>query len=179
MNIGEKIRRLRMTMGLTQEDLANRCELTKGFISQIERDVTSPSIATLIDILECLGTSLKDFFNEKSEDKVVFGKDDVFVRENSDEGHVIRWLVPNAQKNMMEPILIEISPDSRSSVHRPHEGECFGYVLKGAVNLVLGEKKLKVKKGESFYYAADASHYIENQLSGDAVVLWVCTPPIF
>ena len=51
MQIGEKIRILRMEKQLTQEELANRCELSKGFISQVENDLTSPSIATLIDIL--------------------------------------------------------------------------------------------------------------------------------
>lgn len=61
MNIGEKIKRLRKKNGLTQEELADRCELTKGFISQIERDLTSPSIATLVDILESLGTNLQEF----------------------------------------------------------------------------------------------------------------------
>lgn len=50
---------------MTQEELADRCELTKGFISQVERDLTSPSIATLVDILEGLGTNLKDFFSMK------------------------------------------------------------------------------------------------------------------
>ncbi len=50
MKIGEKIRRLRVQNSLTQEELADRCELTKGFISQVERDLTSPSIATLMDI---------------------------------------------------------------------------------------------------------------------------------
>ncbi len=58
----KKIRRLRIKNALTQEELADRCELTKGFISQVERDLTSPSIATLVDILEGLGTNLKDFF---------------------------------------------------------------------------------------------------------------------
>ncbi len=62
MEIGEKIKRLRIQNSLTQEELADRCELTKGFISQVERDLTSPSIATLADILEGLGTNLKDFF---------------------------------------------------------------------------------------------------------------------
>ena len=61
MEIGPKIKRLRIQLGLTQEELANRCELSKGFISQLERDLTSPSIATLIDILECLGTSPRAF----------------------------------------------------------------------------------------------------------------------
>ena len=70
MEIGEKIRRLRIEKQLTQEELANRCELSKGFISQVENDLTSPSIATLIDILEILGTNLTEFFSEASEEKV-------------------------------------------------------------------------------------------------------------
>ena len=57
--------------GLTQEELADRCELTKGYISQLENDLTSPSIATLIDILSALGTNLKEFFQDvESEEKV-------------------------------------------------------------------------------------------------------------
>lgn len=166
-------------MGLTQEELANRSELTKGFISQIERDVTSPSIATLIDILECLGTNLKDFFSEESDSKIVFQKDDVFVQENEADGHGIQWLVPNAQKNMMEPILIRIRPQGRSSLYQPHEGEFFGFVLKGAVTLTVGEQVLKAKKGESFYYKAYAPHYIENHAKAEATILWVCAPPHF
>ena len=84
MKIGEKIKRLRIKNQLTQEELANRCELSKGFISQVERDLTSPSIATLMDILECLGTNIKDFFNEPVDEKIVFKKDDIFIRENPD-----------------------------------------------------------------------------------------------
>lgn len=61
VNIGEKIRRYRQKLGLTQEELASRTELSKGFISQLERDLTSPSIATLTDILEALGTNLSEF----------------------------------------------------------------------------------------------------------------------
>ena len=57
VQIGDKIRRLRVEKQLTQEELANRCELSKGFISQLENDLTSPSIATLMDILEILGTN--------------------------------------------------------------------------------------------------------------------------
>ena len=52
MNIGERLRQLRLQRGLTQEEMADRCELSKGFISQVERDLASPSIATLTDMLE-------------------------------------------------------------------------------------------------------------------------------
>lgn len=54
MNIGKKLKRLRQEKYLTQDELASRCELSKGFISQVERDLTSPSIANLADILEGL-----------------------------------------------------------------------------------------------------------------------------
>ena len=65
MEIGEKIKELRIERGLTQEELADRAELSKGFISQVERDLTSPSIATLEDIVISLGTDLTSFFSEK------------------------------------------------------------------------------------------------------------------
>lgn len=61
MSIGQKIRRLRQVQQLTQEELAQRSELTKGFISQVERDLTSPSVATFLDILEALGVSPTTF----------------------------------------------------------------------------------------------------------------------
>ena len=76
MVIGEKIKNLRLYCNLTQEELADRCELTKGYISQLENDLTSPSIATLIDILSALGTSLKEFFAEEEEKKIVFSESD-------------------------------------------------------------------------------------------------------
>ena len=63
MSIGNKIKELRNKVSLTQTELAERCDLTKGYISQIENDLTSPSITTLTDILTALGTTLSDFFN--------------------------------------------------------------------------------------------------------------------
>ena len=67
MDIGERLKQHRLQLGLTQEELAERSELTKGFISQVERDLTSPSVASLEDILEALGTNLGDFFNEEKQ----------------------------------------------------------------------------------------------------------------
>ena len=90
MELGEKIKRLRLQHGLTQEELALRCDLSKGFISQLERDLTSPSIATLKDVLECLGTDLRTFFSEPEEEKIVFGTQDVFDTRDEERGTVTR-----------------------------------------------------------------------------------------
>lgn len=179
MDIGKKIRRLRIQNSLTQEELAERCELTKGFISQVERDLTSPSIATLRDILEGLGTNLRDFFNEIEDEKFVFTEEDVFITENEDYKYKLKWIIPNAQKNTMEPILVELEQGGRTKEDSPHEGEEFGYVLKGSIFVYLGKEKYKVKKGESFYYKANYNHYIANAGKSKASVIWVSTPPSF
>ena len=152
MQIGAKLKLLRQRCELTQEELGDRCELTKGYISQLENEITSPSIATLTDILEALGSTLAEFFAEEKEEKTVFTKEDYFVK--TEEGHSITWLVPNSQKNEMEPILITIEPGQSTTMDMPHEGEEFGYVLDGTVYLHHGKKREKCKKGDTFYKQA-------------------------
>ncbi|OPJ59191.1 helix-turn-helix domain-containing protein [Clostridium oryzae] len=179
MQIGDKIKRLRIEKELTQEELANRCELSKGFISQIERDLTSPSIATLTDILEVLGTNLPEFFKEEKEEKVVFTKEDMF--ESSDEKlkYSLKWLVSNAQKNSMEPIMLALEGGGRYMEDYPHGGEEFGFVLSGTITLHLGKYKYKVKKGESFYFKPNVNHFVSNDGSTLAKIIWISTPPSF
>jgi len=177
--IGRKIKELRLENGLTQEELADRSELTKGFISQVERDLTSPSISTLQDILEALGTNLSEFFSDDSEEVNVWSEKDFFEKIDETNRVRIRWIVPNAQKYEMEPILLDIAPGGVAYDEEPHAGEEFGYVLKGEVSLRIGKRKFKVEKGQTFYYASNKTHQMENLANTKAVVLWVSTPPMF
>ena len=180
MEIGSKIKRLRVRLGLTQEELAARTELTKGFISQLERDITSPSIATLMDILEALGTNVSEFFSEREEDGLaVYSAEDMFIKEDEEAGVTIRWLVTNAQKNALEPILVTLSPGASTEPDDPHEGEEFGYVLSGAITLISGEQKHRVRRGDAFYFRPTRVHYLTNSGKRPAEVLWVSTPPSF
>ena len=179
MKIGDKIKMLRIKNGLTQEELANRSELSKGFISQIERDLTSPSIATLVDLLQCLGSNLKDFFNDIVDEKIVFSKEDAFLKENHELKHKIEWIVPNSQKNHMEPILMILDVNGASEMEDPHGGEEFGYVLSGSIHIHLGSRKYRAKKDESFYFKPALVHHISNAGKTEAKLLWVSTPPSF
>lgn len=177
MQIGEKLKRLRVKNQLTLEELANRSEVTKGFLSQVERNLTSPSIATLGDILEALGTTLGEFFSEDKEEKIVFAASDFFV--NIQDDYSISYIVPNAQKNSMEPMLMELKGGGRSEEYGPFEAEEFGYVLQGKVILHYGDRKYTVKKGQSFYFKGDRSHYLSNEWESVAKVIWVSNPPSF
>lgn len=177
MDIGNKLKELRVLKGLTQEELADRSELSKGFISQLERNLTSPSITTLMDILQCLGTSIGEFFNEAPDEQIVFGKQDYFVKEDTEYKNEIKWIIPNAQKNTIEPIYLTLQAGGSTCPDTPHEGEEFGYVLQGAVSIHLGNKTYKAKKGESFYYTADKTHLLSSK--NGATLIWVSSPPSF
>ena len=179
MDIGKRLKQLRIKNNLTLEELASRSELTKGYLSQLERNLASPSIATLEDIAEALGTNLSIFFAEEKEEQIIFTKKDEFVDEQED--HIIHWIVPNAQKNLMEPVLLELLPKSKSKIVDPHEGEEMGYVLQGSIYLCKENdtKGKVVKKGETFYIKGNESHYLENRTNKIVHVLWISTPPIF
>lgn len=177
MDIGQRIKRFRTQNELTLEELASRCELSKGFLSQLERNLTSPSIQTLSDITEALGMDLAQFFSVDINDKVVFTQEDYFVDQK--EGLRIEYIVPNAQKNDMEPLLIEIDAYSSSQTINPHSGEEFGYILSGKIILHNGKKKHIVKKGQTFYLKGSYAHTLINDSNSVAKVLWISTPPIF
>ena len=175
--IGARIRNLRNRNGLTQQELADRTELTKGFISQLERGQVSASVVTLFDLIECLGTTPAEFFRQE-EEKVVFSEQEYF--EKIDEaGNSIQWVIPAAQKYQMEPLLVVLQPHSELEEDKPHDGEEFGFLISGKLNLCLGDKIHPVKSGESFYYRADRTHRITNPGSRPARFLWISAPPNF
>ncbi|MGI6123121.1 MAG: helix-turn-helix domain-containing protein [Acetivibrionales bacterium] len=180
MQIGNKIKRLRLESGMTQEEIADRCELTKGYISQLERDLTSPSISTLEDILECLGSSLQKFFGEEAiDEQVVFTDSNYFVKEAADHSYAINWIVPNAKKRLMEPIIVEISPNCSFEEDQPHQGEEFGMVLSGSLYLYLGKERFRLKKGDCFMFKPNKPHVMRNTGKTLAKILWISTPPSF
>ncbi len=177
MDIGGKIKQLRTQKGLTLEELASRSELTKGFLSQLERNLTSPSIDSLDDILEALGTNLADFFQEDKDERFIFRASDFFVDERDD--CTISWIVPNTQKNEMEPILLTLPEGGESFEVAPHSGEEFGYVADGTVVLEYDDKRAVLRKGETFYLHGKTFHTLKNEKKTTARVLWVSTPPLF
>ena len=176
MDIGLKIKNLRLTKKLTQKELADRCALTKGYISQLENDLTSPSIETLKDLLNALGTNFSEFFQD-DEAQVVFKKEEYIEKVNNLSKTT--WLVPTSQKNAMEPIVVDLEIDGTTEKDLAHDGEEFGIVLKGKIELTVGKKTYVVNKNESFYFVANKPHFIKNISNTDSKILWISCPPNF
>ena len=179
LKIGEKIKRLRKANDLTQEELAERAYLTKGFISQLERDLTSPSIVTLKGILDVLGEELADFFRDIKHERVLFDKNARVLSSTSNERMEVELLVPSAHSRLMDPVLVRLEPGSSTETHLGHEGEEFGFLLRGRITLWVDKVPYRIKKGDCFYFSSDREHRVQNTGKLAAELLWVVSPPIF
>ena len=177
MNLGNKIKQRRVLLQLTQQELANRCELTKGYISQLESDSVSPSLETLEIILDVLGISLSDFFKDVTDEKIIFTKEEQYEKEF--DSYIQTWLVPTAQEHQMEPIYVSLKENGETFHDYPHSGEEFGYVIEGEIEVIYDDKTFVCKKGESFYFVANKNHFIKNNSNKVSKVIWVSCPPNF
>jgi len=178
MKIGERIKNLRQMSNLTQEELAARANLTKGFISQVERDLTSISLDSLVQILDALDENISDFFRETSQEKMAYREKDRVPIEK-EKIQRFELLVPGATNRRLEPVLLTLKQGQSTPKEKPHQGEEFGFVLQGRVSLRFGREITKLKKGECFYFWAEKEHWLENTSSRNAVVLWITSPPYF
>ena len=79
----------------------------------------------------------------------------------------------------MEPILVELNKGAITEKDLPHEGEEFGYVLEGKIELYIGSNKYIINKGETFYFISNKTHYIKNIENGISKLIWVSSPPNF
>lgn len=177
IEIGQKIKNLRLAAELTQVELANRASLTKGFISQIENDQTSISLDSLIDILEALGTTMSEFFADDSRvDRICFDREDrVSISERGASSFEL--LVPGSTNMLMDPIEVSLAPGESLASEDPHYGEEFGYVLSGNLSLSYGNRTYKAKKGNCFYFAAEKKHQFYNSGKITTSFIWVMSPP--
>ena len=178
MNIGKKIKGLRQASDLTQEELANRARLTKGFISQMENEKfqTSISVDSLADILDALGVSLSEFFQESNKEQVVF-KPSERVAVDVDGVEKFELLIPGSTNNQMDPVLLNLKQGEKLEPSNPHPGEQFGYVLNGTATLKLGKKSYNIPSKHCFYFRSDKVHQLLNNSKREVKILWITTPP--
>ncbi len=180
MKIGEKIKNLRLAQELTQEDLANRSDLTKGFISLLERNLQSPSLDTLEHILNALDTRASEFFRDEGAAEVVFHRKQRVTIKNEEETGVRREvLIAGAQDREMDLLLVTLEPGAITYQERAHYGDECGFVLAGRIVINLSKETYLAAAGDSFYYTANKKHWIENKSDKAARFLWISAPPSF
>jgi len=166
LHIGKKIRELRKKAGLVLQDLSNRTGLSKPLLSQIEKEVVSPPIATLLKISRALDINIGFFFqNHDPEERVVLVRKDeskvidsrYFGREES--GYYYEALAYKKSKKYMEPFLVEFKRKKAEKLsYFSHEGEEFIYLLEGTLEFRTENQQYILRPGDSLYFESSIPH---------------------
>jgi len=174
--LGRNIRRLRKEREETLEQLASRCGLSVGFLSQVERGLSSPSVASLKAILDALEIPISQFFQAPIADGAAItraGEPPYQIRVGSSET-VYSMLSGSRPNRTLEAFIAEYPPGYAPPV-LPHEGEEFGFILSGQVLLVLEGEEHLLESGDSFQIDSSCPHTIRINGSAPAKILWVQT----
>jgi len=172
LKLGPKLRRLRRLRGLTIEELAEKADLTKGFISQLERDKTVPSITTLKQVLDVLGVDLATFFSDlEDREKNIYTRKERVV-EKKGKFYRIENLIPKLKYLEMEPVLLTLEAQAEYSENF-EEDEGFGFVVRGRLELTVDKEKRIVNRGDCFYIFFDNKLVVKNLTKKPAEILIV------
>lgn len=179
--LGAYIRQYRSEQGLSLQELADRTGLSPSFLSQVERDVTEPSISSLRRIAAALDVPLYHFLGEAPAPQQVVRSGAGRMLELPASGIRYEFLVPGGfAAHKMELVITHMAPDGSSSDHpTTHAGEEFLYVLSGRCALHLGDEELILESGDSIYFYASIPHRIRNIGDQELRLLAAMTPPTF
>lgn len=173
MQFGNKLKELRLANKLSLEQLAQQVGLTRSFLSQIEKDKTSPSLASLIKILEVFNVKMADFFQEvDTTSSVVLRKEEKNFFYDERSRVKVASLSAGFRNPKMEPFYAEIKP-GRASELISSQGQTFCFILAGTLELILEEKAYVLKPGDSVYFDSSVPHRWKSVGKRKAVGLWV------
>ncbi|HLZ94551.1 MAG TPA: XRE family transcriptional regulator [Candidatus Dormibacteraeota bacterium] len=179
-SLGERIRSLRETRSLSLKQLADATGLTQSFLSQVERDLTSPSVASLRKIAQALGTSVATFFAGGSPNGRLVKRDARPVLLHPKR----RWrdsLLTPSMTSKLQVIWSEIEPGGGSGdepYSHDSDEECV-VIVQGRLDFWVGEEHYLLEKGDALTFESRLPHKNRNPGPGKTQVLWVMTPPSY
>ena len=179
-DIGERLRQLRTRFGLSQRALATRADVTNGMISMIEKNRSSPSVATLKKILDGFPMSLAEFFadGQPEQPKIFFPASELVEIAGGLISY--RQVGANLQGKAVQVIHERLMPgaDTGSEMLR-HEAEEGGVVIRGEMELTVGLQTRVLRAGDAYYFDSRVPHRFRNPGTEPCEVVSACSPPSF
>ncbi len=179
VKMGEKIRNIRKTQGLSLSVLAEMIGKTSSYLSQVERGLAEPSITALREISKALKVPIFYFLIEDQKHNAVVRKEDRKVLRFPGSNLTFELISPDLEHDI-EMIEARLKPGS-STLDKPlsHNGEEVSIVVEGEMEITIGSDIYKLKKGDSIYYNANLPHKITSIGENDLVFISAITPPNF
>ena len=188
LSLGAKIREHRKARGLTLTELAEQCDISPSFLSQIERDKANPSVSTLKTIAKVFGVSLGSFFEEEALPGTPPPPVETLAKVvRADQRKVMIYPGSGIRNELLSPDLqraiqlmwIVMPPGTDTGDFLVHEGEECGIVLQGTVEIWVGDERHILNAGDAIYHPSSAPHRSRNVGEVDVIMVGAITPPSF
>lgn len=177
MTLGAKLKSLREIRGYTLKQTAEISGLSIGFISQVERGQTDPSLSSLKKLSGALGVKLGDLFDRDSAEHVLVKKGEGNILQINSA--VYCELLATSLNKSMEPMIKFISPGGESGLVAPHAGEEFIWIIEGDLQVTLGDTIYILHGGDSVFFQANQTHAWKNIGTDLCRALWITSPPCY
>lgn len=181
INVGAKIRRLRQSMKMTIGNLAEKSGMSIGHISQIERDISSPTLNALLTIAKALDVNISHFFSdtdaEKASDKYIVRSEN--RRYLSFASGLRECQLNTSETQNLQVLLSTFEPGMSVDDAYAHDGEECGVVMAGIFEISIDGEIYLLNEGDSFSFPSTKLHRYRNPGTAPAVVIWAMTPPSY
>lgn len=182
--VGLKMKHTRLLKGLTLKQLADLAGCSESLLSRIENGNANPSINMMHRVALALNMPVSGLFQENADQTNVVLRQGERPTVGTDQvrrgkGTRLKALIPSARGNLLSGYINDIEPGGGSEGVIRHEGEEFGYILDGEIELTVDKHKYQLRVGDSFYFRSERPHSYVNNRKKMARVLWLNTPPSF
>ena len=174
--LGARMRALRQSRSVSLAALAKACGKSVGYVSQVERGLSSPTLKEVALFAEILGTDMLSLFvdqpSEKAKSPVRLNKERSFIPFRG-EGTLKRVLTPNNDGALRMNVMHVGPHGSSGDALYTHDGEEAGFVLKGGILLTVGDTEYQLGVGDSFRFSSQIPHAFRNDGDAPAEIVWV------
>ena len=176
--LGTRLRDRRQSLGLTLKEVGDQAGLSVGFISQIERGITIPSLTSLINVCRVLKSDVGDFLKQPPGDKPVTRHDERPVYALGENAYSYERLSAAFPGNVLRSVILHDPPGFRSEP-QSHEGEEMFFILEGALTIEIDGEPTILEAGDSIHFPSTRTHVTWNHTTQATTVLHTCTMDVF
>lgn len=176
--IGNKLREHRKELKLSMKEVAEVAGLSIGFISQVERGLTAPSLSSLSSIAKVLNTDISTFLSQPEGKSSFTRNKDRAVYTLSHKGLQYERLSASFPRSVLNSVIMHEMPGHRLESIK-HEGEEFFFILEGAITVYIEEEENILEAGDSIHFDSMREHSVWNHTDNSTTILHVCTMDIF
>lgn len=161
MEVGSRIRKIRLQQGRTIQEVADASQCSKALLSKIETGKVIPALATLSKISKSLNVKVSALMEDGENEEAaltnsIYDTPEAFVSTN--KGYSIFAFAPHFINKKMQPVMVRSKKGEVRAHSFSHDGEEFIFVLKGEVQIHVGNKAYRLKEGESIYFESVNEH---------------------